>query len=399
MSPVAESHPPRIHPTVKALGMVSFLTDSSSDMIMPYLPAYLNSIGGGALALGVIEGVAEAMVSVWKMISGLWADRITRRKPLVVAGYGLSSVIRPLVGFTQAWPMVLAIRMTDRVGKGLRSSPRDALITDVTDPARRGEAFGYHRSMDHAGAMVGSSMASGLLALGMSMPHMFLATAVPGLMVMLFLVFRVKEPPRHQAIAPALPRNWWSGWSGLSADLKKFLFLVVVFALGNSTDLFLLMGLQAAGLELKWMGLMWALHHAVKMLSNYYGGRISDRIPRKTSMILGWLIYGLAYLGFARSTSLPVLIALFLFYSLYYGLVEPAEKAWVADMAPGHLRGTAFGFFHGITGLAALPASALFGLLWKFYGAPAAFTTGAALAGAAAVGLWMFMPNKVSQVS
>jgi MFS family permease len=376
-----------VHPTVVALGIVSFLTDSSADMIMPYLPNLLTAIGGGAFALGLIEGAAEATVALWRLTSGLWADRVHGRKPLVVLGYGLSSLVRPLVGFSQTWPVVLAIRLLDRAGKGIRGVSRDALIADVTEPSLRGTAFGFHRSFDHAGALVGPAVAALLLMAGLSLRQMFLASAVPAAAVMLFLIFRVQEPERHGAIQTRKLGNWAQAWRQFDWDFKKLLFITLIFTLGESTDLFLVLRLSDAGLPLAWQGFLWAGHHGIKMLATYHGGRWSDRIPRRWAMILGWLVYALAYLGFGMTKSLPLLALIFLFYGLYYGLVEPAEKAWVTDMAPAHLRGTALGLYDGLIGMAALPASLVFGLLWKFFGAPTAFYTGAGLAGAACLGL------------
>jgi MFS family permease len=370
--------------TVVALGVVSLLTDLSSEMIYPLLPVFLTTVlGAGPQALGLIEGVAESAASLLKVVSGRWSDRARRRKPLVVAGYSLAGAMRPLIGLAAGWPTVLLLRFADRVGKGLRTSPRDALIADATPPAQRGEAFGLQRSLDHAGAVAGPLVAAALLTFaGLSLRAVFLLAAVPAVAVVGVLVAWVREAPRGTVGAPA---NIIGAWRELGRSFHVVLAALLLFTLGNSTDAFLLLRLSNSGVSPAGVALLWSAFHVVKMISAYACGRASDRLGRRRMVIAGWSVYAAVYLAFAVVGSRPAVIATFLAYGLYYGLTEPVERAWVADLAPPQLRGTAFGLYHGVIGLAALPASLLFGILWQRFGAPAAFFTGAALAAGASV--------------
>ena len=376
----------RIPKAVIALGVVSFLTDLSSEMIYPLLPIFLVTVlGAGAVTLGLIEGIAESTASLLKVASGIWTDRTQKRKPLIVVGYSLSGLVRPLIGLAAAWPTVLALRFADRVGKGLRTSPRDALIADVTEPGVRGAAYGFHRSMDHAGAVVGPLVAALLLnAAGLPLRQVFLFAAIPAALVVVVLLFFIHEPAVHRADASVAPRLRAS-WSALDGDYRRLLLAVLVFTLGNSTDAFLLLRLGSAGVSAAWIAVLWSAHHAVKMAATYYGGRIADRVGPRHMIVAGWIFYAAIYLAFGWLDSAPFLIGIFLAYGIYFGLVEPAERAWVASLVPPHLRGTAFGWYHCAIGLATLPASLLFGLLWHQWGTAVAFTAGALLAASAAL--------------
>ena len=375
--------------TVIALGLVSLFTDLSSEMIYPLLPAFLATVlAAGALELGLIEGVAESTAAILKLVSGLWTDRVGRRKPFVLGGYGLSGLVRPLIGLAGAWPVVLLLRFGDRVGKGLRTSPRDALIADAVDPAIRGRAYGFHRAMDHLGAVLGPLLAAGLMALGMGLRGVFLLAVVPGLVVLGLILLGVREAP---TLAPRERGPSLGSWAGLGPGFHRVLAVVVLFTLGNSTDAFLLLRLgdllgqgEVRG-ALSWVALLWSAHHVVKLLATYAGGRLSDRLGRRGMIIAGWLVYAAVYSAFAWVDSAVPAVVVFLLYGVYFGLTEPVEKAWVADLVPAGLRGTAFGYYHGAVGLAALPASLLFGALWKLFGVAAAFGTGAALAGLSAL--------------
>ncbi|MDD5306806.1 MAG: MFS transporter [Deltaproteobacteria bacterium] len=372
--------------TVLALGAVSFLTDVSSEMIYPLLPVFLATVlGVGALYLGVIEGVAESTASLLKVVSGAWSDRLKRRRPLLAFGYGLSGAARPLIGLAAGWPFVLAMRFLDRIGKGLRTSPRDALIADVTDPSIRGRAFGLHRAMDHAGAVVGPLAAAGLLSYaGVTLRHVFLLAAAPAVLVMLVIALGVRERKAREP-GPSPRLRFKAGLREMGPGFRRLLAALLVFTLGNSTDAFLLLRLGDAGLTAGQVALLWSAHHVVKMAATYAGGRLSDRLGRRPMIACGWIVYAAVYLAFALVGSRAGLVAVFLSYGLYFGLTEPAEKAWVADLVPERLRGTAFGLYHGAIGLAALPASLLFGLLWHAFGSPVAFVAGAGLAAIAAV--------------
>lgn len=370
---------------VIALGVVSFLTDLSSEMIYPLLPVFLTTVlGAGAVSLGVIEGVAEATASVLKVVSGLWADRVSRRKPLVVAGYGLAGAARPLMGLATGWLFVLVMRFTDRIGKGLRASPRDALIADSVDAANRGRAFGFQRAMDHAGAVLGPVVAAVLMsAAGLPLRTVFLLAGIPAALVIAVLLFAVHETPRARANSPAAPGL--GHWRELGHDYHCYLLALLVFTLGNSTDAFILLRLTDGGVPPAGVALLWSVHHVIKMTASYFGGSLSDRAGRKRVVLAGWLLYALVYFAFALFDGVGPLIAIFLVYGLYFGLTEPVERAWAVDLVkPGRV-GAALGYYHGAVGIAALPASVLFGLMWKTVGASAAFAAGAAFALTAAL--------------
>jgi len=375
-----------ISKTVFFLGLVSFFTDLSSEMVYPLLPIFLSTVlGGGAMTLGIIEGIAESTASLLKVVSGIWTDRMRYRKPLILAGYGISGLVRPLIGLATVWPFVLAIRFIDRVGKGLRTSPRDALIADTTDIAHRGSAYGFHRSMDHAGAVVGPLVAAGLLAFGyISLRHVFLLSAIPAAVVIIVLMAGVKEPRIPLKQNPQ-PSGLSGHWQELGRDFKYLLTALLVFTLGNSTDAFLLLRLSYAGVPAAWVGVLWSMHHVIKMLFTYTGGRLSDRIGHRRMILFGWIVYAVIYFAFAMTDSPVMLIVIFLAYGVYFGLTEPVERALVANLVPAHLRGTAFGYYHGTIGLGALPASLIFGFIWQFFGVPAAFLTGAGFAAVASV--------------
>lgn len=389
----------RLPGIVIALGTASFFTDMSSEMIYPLLPVFLTTVlGAGAVSLGLIEGMAETTASFLKLFSGIWSDRVSRRKPFVVVGYGLAGLARPLIGLATGWSFVLAMRFTDRVGKGLRTSPRDALIAEAVPAERRGAAFGFQRAMDHAGAVMGPLAAAVLLTLGgVSLRHVFLLAFLPAAAVIVVLVFGVRET----APAPGAPttRPVPGKWRDLGKPVHLYLAAMLVFTLGNSTDAFILLRLTEAGMPVYGISLAWAAHHLVKMFSAYMGGGLSDRWGRKRIVLAGWMLYGLVYLAFAFMDGLIPLVAVFLIYGIYFGLTEPVERAWIVDMAPPDSVASALGYYHGTVGLGALPASVLFGYIWKIFGAPAAFVTGAAFALAAAVLLLKVRPADRQQAS
>ncbi len=381
----------RLPVTVLVLGTASLLTDLSSEMIYPLLPVFLATLlGAGAAALGAIEGAAEATASLLKIVSGRVADKMKRRKPLVIAGYTISGTARPLIGFAAVWPVVLGLRVLDRVGKGVRTSPRDALIADVTPLDRRGRAYGLHRAMDNAGAVLGPLAAVMLLGFGLSTRQVFYAAAVPGVLVILVLAFGVREKPRQIPEAPlrapgeAAPRT---SLGELGPTYRRLLLVIVLFTLGNSSDTFLLLRLSHAGLDEQQVALAWSAHSVMRTLAVLVGGRLADRVDRKKLLAAGWVVYSAVYVAMAMFHSATALVVLLVLYGIYYGAAEPTERAIVADLAPAHLRGSAFGWYHGAVGIAALPASALFGLIWLGFGAPAAFITGAVLAVFALCGL------------
>lgn len=381
---------------ILVLGMVSFLTDLSSEMIYPLLPVFLTTVlGAGPAILGVIEGVAESTASLLKLVSGIVSDRVTDRKKLVLSGYGISSFARPLIAAATGPLAVLVIRFTDRVGKGIRTSPRDALIADSVDPAIRGKAYGFHRSMDHAGAIVGPLVATVLLAYVVSdIRTVFWLAAIPGILTVLLIIFKVKEVERRKG-----PSN--GRFLGLfpHGRLRSYIIILFIFTLGNSSDAFLLLQAGRLGVSPIMIPLLWAFFHVVKMFSTMPFGALSDRVGRRKIIIAGWGVYALTYFGFGFATTELHVWLLFTLYGLFYGLTEGTEKALLVDIAPSEERGSAFGWYNFAIGIGALPASLLFGLIWQEVGVQAAFGFGAGLAALAAVLLMFFVkPGRAGDV-
>jgi MFS family permease len=370
---------------VVALTLVSFFTDFSSEIIYPLLPVFLTTtLGASAGMVGIIEGVAETTASLLKVASGWWSDRVRRRKPLVVAGYVLASAVRPLVAIAQSATQVLAVRLADRVGKGIRTSPRDALIADSVDPAVRGRAFGLHRAGDHLGAVVGPLVAFALLRWGgLGLRQVFWIAAIPAAIAVIVVIFGVKEPARPVTPADEKPdlraplgRRFWS-----------VMAVILLFTLGNSSDAFLVLRATELGVGVALVPIIWALLHVVKAASSAPGGALSDRVGRVPLLVAGWLLYAAVYAGFARATATWHAWALFAAYGVVFGLTEGTEKALVADLVPADRRGTAYGWYNLAIGIGALPASLLFGQLWDRYGSAVAFFVGAGLAAAAAIAI------------
>ncbi len=410
------SAPPRarLPRTVKALAAVSFFTDASSEMIYPLLPAFLTAtLGASAAWVGIIEGAADATASLLKLASGWWSDRVKRRKPLIVAGYTLAAVLRPLVAVAGAAWQVLAIRVGDRMGKGIRGAPRDAMIADSVATNERGRAFGAQRAADHAGAFVGPLIAFVLLQwVGVSVRSVFLLAAVPGAIAVLVAVFGVREADggaqtvngRRQtadgggqtADAPSAGRVEAASVAPLGGSFWRYLAVLVLFTLGNSTDAFLLLKASELGVPAALLPILWAALHVVKSATSIPAGAWSDRVGRRTMIAAGWLWYALVYLGFAFATDTWHAWALFLAYGLFFGLTEGVERALVADLVPATRRGIAFGWYNGVIGAAVLPASVAFGLMWDWKGSGFAFMVGAASACLAAVGLVLVRPVRAA---
>ncbi len=378
---------------VYALAAVSFFTDVSSEMIYPLLPVFLTSVlGANAGFIGAIEGAAESTAAVLKLMSGWLSDRMRRRKPLVVAGYALASAMRPLVAIAQSATQVLLIRLSDRVGKGIRNSPRDALIADSVHPAIRGRAFGVRSAADNAGAVLGPLIAFIILASSnVSLRTVFWLASIPGAIAVLVAVVGVREV-RHRDASTAKKADLHGHMGG---RFWAFLGVVLIFTLGNSTDAFLLLRARQLGVPIALAPVLWALLNGVKSLSNVPGGVLSDRIGRRPTLVAGWLVYAVVYFLFARATHTWHAWALFAGYGIFFGLTEGAELALIADVAPAHRRGSAYGWYYLAIGIGALPASIVFGLLWDRYGSSVAFLTGATLALIAGIALlWLPAPGQ-----
>ena len=385
---------PRIPRPVWFLGWTSLFTDAASELIYSLLPVYLSRVlGASAVSLGIIEGVAEGLNSLLKVISGYWSDRLAQRRPIVIAGYALSSIARPFIALTTSWPQVLLIRALDRTGKGIRGAPRDALLARFATASTRGRIFGFHAAMDDAGAIIGPVLATVFLFFAPERYRLLFAlTAIPGAIAVAMLFF-VKEDatvsePANRTQAPKHP----STSEPLPGGLVSLMIVLLIFSLGNSADAFLLLRLADALGGATYVPLLWAALHVVKSSLSTWGGALSDQMGRKQVIVAGWGVYALVYLGFALSTSSMAFIAWFLFYGVYFALAEGPEKALVADLTPRDRHGAAFGVYNGTLGAGALVASILFGYLYEHFGSPVAFMTGAALAGVAAV-LLLFIPT------
>ncbi len=378
--------------TVWLIGLISLVNDSASDMLYPLIPLYLTSVlMAGPKALGIIEGIAEATASLFKLFSGAIVDRTHRSKPWLLLGYGLAGLGRPLIAFVSSWLGLLLIRFTDRVGKGLRSSPRDALLAASVSSDQRGLAFGLHRAMDNAGAVVGPLIAWFILSAGYSLRDVFLWSAVPAA-VCFALVFyirepQIKEPCRHASF------DW--RLRDMPPVFKRYLAIVALFTLGNSSNMFLLLRASELGVPATQIPLLWMAVSAVAMLFATHLSALSDRIGRIRLLVAGYVAYGLFYFGFGMLTHTGAwLFLLFAFYGLFLAATEGVEKALVADIAPPARRGTAFGWFNLTTGLMLLPASILFGWLYQAASPFIAFIFSSVCALLAAVLLWFWIGEK-----
>ena len=365
------------------LGWVSLVTDMASEMIYPLLPLFLTRVlGASAMSLGVIEGVAEAANSVLKVAAGRLSDRTGAPKRIVLAGYGLSGAVRPLIAFVTAWPHVFALRFIDRLGKGIRGAPRDAMLAHFAPAEIRGRAYGFHRAMDHAGAVIGPLIASAFLFLYPGdYRTLFQLTLIPGIVVVLILL-RVPDvrtnlgQERPVSRAPVKlddPVN-------PGGAFKKAIFVIFLFSLANASDTFLLLRMSDLGIAAFWIPLLWSALHVVKVVASVVGGDLSDRLGRRTLIAAGWMVYAAVYAVFGFADSMSIVIATFLAYGVYFGLTEGVEKAWIADMTPAGARGTAFGIYNAALGIGSLVASIMFGAIWTRVSPSAAFLTGAALA-------------------
>lgn len=368
--------------TVWLLGLVSLFNDTTSELVYPLVPLFLASVlMAGPRALGIIEGIAEATASLLKLFSGILVDRHGRAKGWVLAGYGLAALSRPPFYVAGSWPVVLALRFADRVGKGLRTSPRDALLAGAAGESRRGLAFGVHRAMDNAGAVIGPLLAAWLLAEGMALREVFLWAIVPGIAT-LALALAIREPAAPTP-RPCAAFSWTL--AGFPPAFRRYLVVLALFTLGNSSNMFLLLRAKELGLPEYQVPLLWALTSAVAMIFSTPLSALSDRLGRTRLILGGWIVYGLFYLGLGLDRFHPLLLwPLFACYGLFLAATEGAEKALVADLAPPDRLGTAYGWFNLTAGVMLLPASLLFGLLYQQAGAFAAFAFSASCALAAA---------------
>lgn len=390
----AEGRPAVLPRAVVALGVVSLFTDISSEMIFSLLPAFLAAhFPGAPLVLGVMEGLAELVSSGLKLLSGRWADRARSLKRLVIAGYSVSAVARPLMAVVTRWWQPLLVRSADRVGKGVRTSPRDALIARWVPVQGRARAFSFHRAMDHAGAALGAAVAMGLTAVAFRPEQVFLASAVPGVAAVAALAF-TRDPP----VSPPAPSAEASAGAGerVPRSAWRFLAPVALFGLANSTDAFLLLKLTEQGAAPTLLPFAWLLLHVVRSTVSYPAGWTADRLGPGRVVLIGWLLYALSYLGLAFSRTTTETIGVIAFYGLYDALTEGAERSLLTQLVPPGAQGRAFGRYHSISGVAALVAGVLFGAIWTRAGSAAAFLTAGSTAAGAAVMLLVLRPRPLA---
>jgi MFS family permease len=382
--------------TVLILGLVSLFTDISTEMVYPLLSLYLiTTLGATPAIVGIIEGIAESLASLLKTYSGCISDRIQRRRPLAIMGYGLATVGKLLLYLSSSWGWVLAGRVVDRFGKGVRTAPRDALIAEASDAGRLGHSFGIHRALDTLGAVVGIAIAYYLFTTTHSgYTRIFLLSMIPGIIGVL-LLFCVKEKQSRKDTAKVHPL---AGWRTLSPRLKSFFLVAFLFTLGNSSNQFLLLRANNLGFDAANVILAYLVYNLVYALSAYPAGRLSDTIGRRSLLVFGYLFYGLVYLGFSFASKGLHVWVLFGVYGLYSGLTEGVEKALVADLCPGDSRATTLGIHATLVGVGLLPASVIGGFLWRMISPEAPFYFGGLVGILAALGMFLVVPRLTSEV-
>jgi len=391
------------------LGWVSLLTDVSSEMIFTVMPLFLlNVLKVGTPIIGLIEGIAEGTASLLKLVSGWLSDRLGRRKSLAVFGYGLSTLAKPFLYIASSWGVVLAVRFSDRVGKGIRSAPRDALVADSTSPNEMGRSFGFHRAMDTMGAVLGLSLAALIVYLvergGLELTwHAFRTLVIagigPAVLAVLMLLLFVREKKRAaqpKSADPTAGQPVCEGPAKATPDgrFKLFLVIMVLFTLGNSSDAFLILRAQNLGFSVVQVLLLFVAFNLVYALAAMPAGMVSDKLGRKRVIVVGWAIYALSYLGLALASATWQLWLLFALYGLYYGISEGVCRAFVCDLVPAERRGTAYGWYHTAVGISLLPASVIAGLLWQYITPAATFYFGAGMAGAAMLGFLLLIRER-----
>lgn len=392
----------KIPRTVKVLSGASALNDAASEMIVPLLPMFVTGVLGlGPAVLGAMEGLAETTAVILKYFSGVISDIRKNKKGPTIFGYLISNIFRPLIAISSSATQIIALRMGDRVGKGIRTAPRDALIAAAVDERDRGRSFGFHRAADNFGAVLGSLAASALLAFGLSLRSVFLLSVVPGVATVLLLIFGIRENnrPDREAISDIPDAGVDSSIPAIKPrkDFVPFLLSMLIFTLGNSSDTFLILRAHELGMKPALAPILWMVLHLVKTVSVYYCGVLADRIGHKKSILIGWAVYAVAYLSFALADAAWQMWLLLILYGFYYGFTEAPERALTASMVPKDRRGHGFGAYHLSIGVAALPASLIAGGLWENGGPLMAFGFGAACAAVAAVVLTLFVNEKPSR--
>ncbi len=372
--------------TVLVLGWVSLLNDLASEMVVPLIPILLASVlAGGPVALGLIEGVADAVAAMLKLWSGRHSDQVrSHRKLLTVAGYSVSNLVRPLIAFSAGWPMLLFLRSTDRIGKGLRSAPRDALIADAVHTDMRGKAFGLHRAFDNGGSVAGSLAAAAALTYGLSLVQVIAWSALPGMLAVLLLVFGVARPPALSVVRNVRtePLAWWD----LHPRLRHYLILLGLFAFARASETFIVLRGHELGMSTVDLLLLWAMLSFAKSMASLRGGMLADSLGRLPVILVSWTGYAATFLLLALVANEQAIWLVTLLFGVLAGLSEGAERAVVGDWIGIELRASAYGWYYWITGIAAIPAGVTFGAIWHYFGARPAFGC-AGLLGAVVAGL------------
>jgi MFS family permease len=395
-----------LHPNIFFLGMVSLLTDVSSEMIFTLMPLFLaNVLGTPTVLIGLIEGIAESTASLMKVASGWISDKFGKRKILAVSGYGFSTLFKPLMFFAGSWGLALGVRFADRLGKGIRNAPRDALVADSLEPYERGKGFGIHRTMDTAGAAIGLISAAiiifllqgGNLDMQLSTYQWLVIIGVIPAILALFMFFFIQERKKEQkALANQVQKDGQeTGKVKISSSFYWLMLIIFIFTLGNSSDAFLVLRAQNLGNNVLNIVILLILFNISYAIIAIPAGIISDKLGRKGVIIVGWLLYFATYIGLAFSNSSWQIWPLFVCYGIYYGLTEGVVKAYIADLIPSERRGTAYGIYNGIIGITLLPASLIAGWLWQAFNPAATFYFGAGMALIATIGFILFSRKKV----
>lgn len=377
----------KLDKNVFILGLISLFTDISSQMIYPLLPIFLSSVLGVSTAfIGLLEGLAESTASIAKVFSGWYSDKLKKRKPIILFGYGLSTIGKPFLYLATLGWHVLIVRFIDRVGKGIRTSPRDALVADSSIPEQRGKAFGIQRAMDRMGAFLGPLIAFAILPLlNNNLRLVFLLALFPALIAVFIIIFFLKDKPHIHD--PSRPAKSFS-IKHLNRDFKIFIFILAIFTLGNSSNAFLILRARDLGITIVFIPILWFMYNVVSSASSIPLGIFSDRIGRRKTTLLGFFVYAVVYLGFAFSNTQSLIWIFMGLYGVYYGLSEGVLRAYVADLIKDKSSlATAYGIYHTVVGLCMLPASLIMGILWQQFGATVAFGLGAGLSLIAALAL------------
>lgn len=371
--------------TVVILGFVSFFNDIASEMVVPLIPILLAAVlGAGPVVLGLVEGIADAVAAFLKLWSGRRSDWLGgRRKPLTLWGYLLSNMARPLLGLATSWGAVLVLRSVDRVGKGLRSAPRDALVADSTPPGMRGYAYGFHRALDNTGAVGGSLVAAAVLTWSaLSLAQVIVWSAIPGVIGVLLVAFGIREsaPKIERADRVALPPL---RWSALSAPMRRYLVVLALFTFARASETFIVLRGYELGMSVPHLLLLWAALNLAKAATSTRGGKLADVFGREVMILIGWGAFAASFMLLGLVVQSAALWAVVIGYGLFTGLAEGPERALISDFSRDEERGTAFGWYHLMTGIAAIPAGLMFGGIWHYQGALWAFTYAGLLAAAA----------------